>query len=107
MENRPIQDSLEAWLAFLGSTDPARIGELIEGYPMFKDMYQQIYDLCLDIERVMSMYSSELAILDHNTVLYMIEEMQEQHQKEILQKDQEISQKDQEIAALRAQLAAR
>lgn len=103
MENRPIQDSLEAWLAFLGSTDPARIGELIEGYPMFKDMYQQIYDLCLDIERVMSMYSSELAILDHNTVLYMIEEMQEQ----ILQKDQEISQKDQEIAALRAQLAAR
>lgn len=103
MENRPIQDSLEAWLAFLGSTDPARIGELIEGYPMFKDMYQQIYNLCLDIERVMSMYSSELAILDHNTVLYMIEEMQEQ----ILQKDQEISQKDQEIAALRAQLAAR
>ena len=104
-----------------------RPGELIDGYPMFKDMYQQIYDLCLDTERVVNMYSKELAILDRNTVLYMIDEMQEQHQQEISQKDQkishmgqQISQKDQEIsqqaqqisqqaqeiAALRAQLAA-
>lgn len=127
MENRPIGDDLGAWLTFLGSTDPVRIGELIDGYPMFKDMYQQIYDLCLDTERVVNMYSKELAILDRNTVLYMIDEMQEQHQQEIShmgqqisrqaqrisqqdmalsQKDQEISQQAQEIAALRAQLAA-
>jgi len=58
MENRPIGTDLEAWLAFLSFTEPARIDELITHYPMFKDMYQQIYDLCLDIGKVMKMYSN-------------------------------------------------
>ena len=75
-----------------------RPGELIDGYPMFKDMYQQIYDLCLDTERVVNMYSKELAILDRNTVLYMIDEMQEQHQQEISQKNQKISHMGQQIS---------
>lgn len=117
MENRPISTVLEAWLAFLSFTDPVRIEELIVRYPMFKDMYQQAYDLCFDTERVMNMFSKELAILDHNTVMYMIDEMQEdleqkkqeleQTHQELEQKDQELERKDQEIAALKALLAAK
>ena len=81
------------------------------------DMYQQAYDLCFDTERVMNMFSKELAILDHNTVMYMIDEMQEdleqkkqeleQTHQELEQKDQELERKDQEIAALKALLAAK
>ena len=116
MENRPIGTDLEAWLAFLSFTEPARIAELITHYPMFKDMYQQIYDLCLDIGKVMKMYSKELATLDHNTVMYMIDEMQEQvdeykqtisqQEQTIAQNEQTIAQNEQTIADLKAQLAA-
>ncbi|MCI8294933.1 MAG: coiled-coil domain-containing protein 22 [Lachnospiraceae bacterium] len=116
MENRPIGTDLEAWLAFLSFTEPARIDELITHYPMFKDMYQQIYDLCLDIGKVMKMYSKELATLDHNTVMYMIDEMQEQvdeykqtisqQEQTIAQNEQTIAQNEQTIADLKAQLAA-
>ncbi len=100
MENRPISTVLEAWLAFLSFTDPVRIEELIVRYPMFKDMYQQAYDLCFDTERVMNMFSKELAILDHNTVMYMVDEMQEEleQKKQVLEQlGQELEQKHQEL----------
>ena len=52
--------------------------ELINKYPFLKDMYQDLYDLCLNVERVMNMFSKELQELDHNTVIYMMDEYQEQ-----------------------------
>lgn len=39
-------------------------------------MYEHAYDICLNIEKVMEMYSKELAELDRNTTLYMIDELQ-------------------------------
>ncbi|MBD5455271.1 MAG: hypothetical protein HDR23_02150, partial [Lachnospiraceae bacterium] len=35
------------------------------------------YEICLNVERVMDMFSEELYELDKNTVQYMIDEMQE------------------------------
>ena len=99
MENRPISTVLEAWLAFLSFTDPVRIEELIVRYPMFKDMYQQAYDLCFDTERVMNMFSKELAILDHNTVMYMIDEMQERIERQ----EEELGRKEEELQESRRQ----
>ncbi len=84
MENKPIRTFLEAWLAFLSFTSPERIEELITSYPPFKAMYQEIYELCLNTEKVMNVYSKELEILDRNTVLYMIDEMQEQIERKDL-----------------------
>ena len=43
---------------------------------MFKEMYEDIFQLCQNTERVMNMYSKELAQLDHNTAEYMVDEMQ-------------------------------
>ncbi len=34
-------------------------------------MYDDIYVMCLNVERVMNMFSKELAQLDKNTVQYM------------------------------------
>ena len=45
-ENIDISNRLNAWLLFLGSDDPSDIIRLIERYPDFKAMYQQIYELC-------------------------------------------------------------
>lgn len=39
-------------------------------------MYNDIYTICQNIEKVMHMFSEELLILDKNTAQYMIDEMQ-------------------------------
>ena len=77
MENKSIENELDAWLMFFSSEDPERIIELIDKYPMFREMYDDIYELCRNREKVMGMFSKELRELDRNTVQYMIDEMQE------------------------------
>lgn len=62
---------------FFSSEDPERIIELIDKYPMFRELYDDIYELCRNMEKVMGMFSKELRELDRNTVQYMIDEMQE------------------------------
>lgn len=51
---------------------------LIEAFPEFKAMYEEIYELFRNVEDVMGLFSKELQELDRNTVLYMIDEMQEE-----------------------------
>jgi len=78
LHNKGIQDELDAWLTFLGCDEPEYIVELINKYPIFKEMYADLYNMCLNVEGVMNMFSKELQILDQNTVKYMIDEMQEE-----------------------------
>ena len=91
-----IQNRLDAWLAFLGSDDPEIIIDIIEQYPDFKEMYQQVYDICRNIEEVMGMFSKELLEMDRNTVELMIDEMQDEikQQKEVIEKKDTIIQKN-------------
>ena len=106
MENKGISNKLDAWLAFLSMDSPEMIMELSNKYPEFKAMYEHVYNICQNVEKVMGMYSEELRILDQNTVRYMVDQMQEEidSQKEQLdsqreqidnQKEQLISQKNQ------------
>ena len=67
----------EAWLTFLSTDEPEIIIELIREYPEFKEMYEEIYVMCQNVEKVMEMFSKELIQLDRNTVQYMIDEMQD------------------------------
>ena len=80
-------------------------GLLFEKYPEFQKLYQQIYELCLNIERVMDMFSKELQELDRNTVQYMIDEMQEEI--DTLKKEKKFSEErlTNEIAELKKKLA--
>ena len=64
-----------AYILFCG--EPERIVELFTKYPMFRSMYEQIYNMCLNIENVMGLFSKELKQLDDNTVAYMIDELQQ------------------------------
>ena len=123
LHNKGITSELDAWLTFLGCDEPDYIVDLITRYPEFKPMYADLYDMCLNIERVMNMFSKELAILDRNTVKYMIDELQEQldavndtitekdnaiaeKDNAIAEKDSTIAKKDSENEKLKAEIAA-
>ena len=77
-ENNGIRNKLEAWLIFLSDDNPETIIRLIEEYPEFREMYEEVCDLCLNTEKVMDMFSKELLELDRNTVQLMIDEMQDE-----------------------------
>ena len=91
-----IENRLEAWLAFLCMDEPEEIITIIEKYPDFKEMYEQVYDVCQNLEEVMGMFSKELLELDRNTVQLMIDEMA----KELENLKAESQEKDQTIAEL-------
>ena len=108
MDNKPITSELEAWLAFLSFDEPERILELITKYPEFRAMYQNIYEMCLNMEKVMSLFSKELIEMDHNTVLYMIDEMQlelDQKKGELEQTQGELEQTQGELTQTQGELA--
>ena len=77
-ENNSIRNKLEAWLIFLSDDNPETICQLIDMYPEFREMYEDVCNLCLNTEKVMGMVSKELLELDKNTVQFMIDEMQDE-----------------------------
>ncbi len=102
--NKLIKNKLEAWLTFLSAEHPEDIIRLIESYPEFRPLYQQVYDLCRNLEDVMGLFSEELLMMDRNTVQLMIDEMQEeinQQSEALVQKDEALAQKDEMIAQQR------
>lgn len=95
-----INSRLDAWIAFFCIDDPEMIVAIIEQYPEFRAYYEQIYDICRNIEGVMDMFSKELQELDRNTVQLMIDEMQEdlkQKGKELDLINQKLGEKNQEL----------
>ena len=76
-ERRKIDGRLEEWLVFLKEDDPDMIIKLLEQNSEFRDIYEEIYNICRNSERMMGMFSKELEILDRNTVKLMIDELDE------------------------------
>ena len=108
IQNRTVSNESEAWLAFLSQDDPEIILRLIDTYPEFRPMYEDVYRLCQNVERVMEMFSEELRILDRNTVQYMIDEMQAEidHQKEEIDNQKaEIDHQKTELDSQKAEIA--
>lgn len=100
MDNKTIETPLDAWLTFMASDNPDRIIQLITNFPEFKPMYETLYQMCLNIERVMNMFSEELRILDRNTVKYMIDEQQQEidrQREQLAEKDLQLEEKNLQI----------
>ena len=72
------KNRLEEWLVFLSQDDPDMIIKLLNQNADFQEIYEEVYTICLNMERMMEMFSKELAILDRNTVKLMIDEMEEE-----------------------------
>ena len=75
--NGDIKEKRDAWLTLFSNDNPDVIIELIEEYPEFRQIYEEAYEICLNVERVMDMFSKELYELDKNTVQYMIDEQEQ------------------------------
>ena len=129
LHNNGIRSDMDAWLTFLGCDEPKYISKLLETHPDFKSMYHDLYGICRNTERMMTMFfSEELKILDDNTVKYMIDQLEEEVKEQkaklsekdgllsekdatiaekdglLFEKDATIANKDSEIAKLRAEL---
>ena len=108
-KNMRIENRLEAWLAFLCMDEPEAVISVTEKYSDFKAMYEQVYDICRNIEEVMGMFSEELRIMDRNTVQLMIDEMQneiDQKSELLSQQNEQLNQKDKQLTHTAQQLKA-
>ena len=87
-------------MTFFCRDEPEMIIKLIEQYPDFKEMYEDVYELCRNMEGIMQIFSKELLEMDRNTVKFMIDEMQEELEKQ----NQQLREKDEEIAVMKRQV---
>ena len=69
---------LEAWLTFLSATDPVVIGALIEAFPCFAPIYQEIMEFAKDPKELIGMLSKKLYIMDKNMERLMVSQLQEE-----------------------------
>ena len=121
LQNKGIKTKLDTWLVFLTCDEPERIAELIQAYPEFKRMYEDVYELCRNMEDVMGLFSKELQELDRNTVQYMIDVMQDEidaskkliteqefqlseQAEQLSEKNQQLSEKNQQLTKQAEQL---
>ena len=73
---------------------------IIERYPDFREIYEEIAQFQVKPEELVGMYSKALEILDRNTVQYMIEEQKqeiEEQKQEIEEQQREIEERKREI----------
>ena len=81
----------EAWLSFLSFDDADSVIRLVNQFPQFLPLYQEIAEFRKSPEEVVGMFSEALYIMDKNAERLMVDELQEQlteeHEKnEALQK---------------------
>jgi len=102
-----IDGKLEAWLVFLAFDEPEMIEKLILQYPEFKKMYDEIYEMCRNMEKVMELHSKELRELDRNTVLYMIDDMKQQlecQEEQMRSQEEKLKEKDDLISEMQKRI---
>ncbi len=76
-ENK-LETTLDAWLHFFTAETPGEVLRLIEAYPEFLPMYQDIAEFRKHPEEVIGMFSEALRIMDRNTTKYMIDDLHQQ-----------------------------
>ncbi|MGN0318406.1 MAG: PD-(D/E)XK nuclease family transposase [Lachnospira sp.] len=102
-----IDTERDAWLTFLSATEYSKIIKLLEKHPEFIELYKEIAVFRQDPERLMNMVSEMIRELDHNTIMYMIDEFKleiEQQKAELKQKNAELEQQKTELEHNKAEL---
>ena len=103
-----------AWLSLLATRNVDDLTEILTVYPWLETIYQDMASYLHKPGVVLTMFPDALKILDHNTVQYMIDEMQNtiDDQKaqlsdahsQLTDMHSQLADKDSQIAALKAQL---
>ena len=90
-----------AWLSLLATRNVDDLTEILDVYPWLEAIYQDMASYLHKPEEVLTMFSDALKILDHNTVQYMIDEMQ----NTIDDQKAQISDKDLQLTDMHSQIA--
>jgi len=91
---------LDAWLYFIASDRMEDIKRVVEAYPEFKQLYQEVFRFRYHVKELTGMFSEALRILDVNTTQYMIEEQKkeiEEQKKEIEERNKEIEEQNKKL----------
>ena len=76
-----VSNKLDAWLYFISSDKPEDMKKVLEAYPEFKEMYQEVFRFRYRKKELLGMYSEALRMLDLGTAEYMVEVQQEEIEK--------------------------
>ena len=71
-------NKLEAWLTFLSTTDIENISSLVNAFPCFAPIYQEIANFTQNPKELISMLSEALYIMDKNMERIMVTDLQEE-----------------------------
>ena len=96
-----------AWLSLLATRNVDDLTEILAVYPWLEAIYQDMASYLHKPEEVLTMFSDALKILDHNTVQYMIDEMQntiDDQKAQLSDKDSQLADKDSQLADKDSQL---
>ncbi|MDY5986629.1 MAG: PD-(D/E)XK nuclease family transposase [Lachnoclostridium sp.] len=113
---------LEAWMYFIGSDKPEHIRKVIENFPWFAELYEDVAYFRHHPEEAIGMFSEALRKLDENTINFMIDDMKgeieglkkeladwqkalDDKKKELASKDKELADRDKELADRDKELA--
>lgn len=91
-------NELEAWLTFLSATDVNIISALIEAFPSFTSIYQEIADFVKNPEELIQMLSKELYIMDKNMERLMVAQLHEEVNAEKKRADDITIERDNAVA---------
>ena len=95
---------LEAWLYFIGSDSPKDICRVIEAFPEFKELYNEVLMLRYKTKELIGMFDvirEALRAADEGTVKYMVEEQQKEiaeQKKMIAERDEQLAERDEQLA---------
>ena len=96
VHNIPMSErnGLESWLTFLTAEDPEEIIQLIDAFPHFEPIYEEIYTICRNLEGIMPIFAEQLATLDRNTFRLMVDEFKEEEEKARKERDKALRELD-------------
>ena len=92
--------NMEAWLTFLSATEPEAISTLIEAFPCFSTIYQEIADFVKNPEELIGMLSEELYIMDKNMERLMVSELKEEAEQAKSELEAARAERDKAVAEL-------
>lgn len=93
-----ISTKEDAWLTFFTATDPERICTLVNSHPEFLEYYQDLVSFRQQPKELITMFSEALRVMDHNTEVYMVEQLQKK-QAELETKNEKLKQEMKELNA--------
>ena len=96
-----------AWLSLLATHNVDDLSKILAVYPWLEAIYQDMASYLHKPEEVLTMFSDALKILDHNTVQYMIDEMQntiDDQKAQLCDKDSQLADKDSQLTDMHSQI---